>query len=481
MLTICFVAALAPLPAYNLHVDASRVLSRDVTHEYLNREGNIGFLKMVHVLESEIYDSFVFGSSRVRFGIDADYLDELTNDHWYKFDYPGGVLREHLHNLRVLVESERDVKSVLLAVDDFVLYERRNNESDYNYRLYPIGWLEWVQFYQFYLFKWPGKIERAINLGETKLVPTDRIQGERKGIDFGLDTSDARELRLLSELPQGMAYGSATPYMSEVLAELRQIKYLCNQYGIDLQVIITPRHYKTMLSRNWDVLAEFRRKMAEITEFYDFNGVIPQTLDARYWRETSHFHPEVGREISRVIFAGQSLPGGTYGKRVTRANVQSHNHAMRAEYLTALPRLLASDDRVSLHPSFLGSDLSEIPFTEISEFKVNSGVMEIASNMVQVRREASAEPLAVEFQVRPRKDGDSYLATLELAATTAGGITVWLANDRAKRFELRGGGIDRHSFFVSRSELDEPLRIEFSASVEVAKLIKLSVQPAFQQ
>lgn len=465
--------AILPLPVFNLWIDSSRVLGRDFEHEYFNREGNVAFLKMAYVLSHEPYDSFYFGSSRTRFGVDVEHLGGLVGGHWYKLEYPGGVVTEHLHNLRVLLDHGREIRRVVLSLDDFVLYTDRNNESDYNYRLYPEHWWQWFDFYSFYLFKWPDRRERAVLSGEAHLVPTQRILDEFSGIDFGLDTSVAHKQALDLDLAQGIQYADMSGFQERVLEEIRQFVSICRDEGIDLTVLITPRYYKTQLARDWATLADFRRRLAEIHDHLDFAGVSRFTTDSKFWRETSHFHPEVGRAMNRRI-AGNGADSSQFGVRVSQDNVDSHTSGFVEKLLSKVPTFLESDRRLWVHPSYLPEPLVVVDFWERGAAVVDQGHGRAHGElMLEVQR--GGGPVIRLSTTVPERVGESkgLVATIELASTRPGGFRLSAGSREIGWFPLRGGGLDRLTFDVSKVAPGATLTFEFDSEVDVVKLMSL--------
>ena len=356
------------LPAFNIYTDSSRVLTRGLDTAYKGRAPNIAFLRMAHLLEGEEhYDGIVFGSSRTRFGVDADYVGSLFGGKWYKAEYLGGTQREHLHNLKLLIAHKRAPEHIIVMLDDFVVFRHILTQSDYFYRLYPTSVIDWLDFYRFYLFKRPSETDWKIAFGRTPLEPYKRILNERRGAVFfedgGRDPDpDVISLRyfpefVLSAPPFGSGNEDKPHRIASVLVELQELRKLCEDNQIKMTLVITPRHYKTLFAKNVNLLMEFRVRLASIMPYFDASPLSETTMENRKWNESSHFMAALGNqvfdEVAKVEVKGK--PSSAY---VTADSVQVHVESMRLGLRQNLVALLRKDPRMRLHPSYLRPESS---------------------------------------------------------------------------------------------------------------------------
>jgi len=375
------------LPAFNLYTDTSRVLTRSFDTAYKGRDPNIAFLKMAHLLESEArYDGIIFGSSRTRFGVDADYVGNRLGGRWYKAEYPGASQREHLHNLKLLIEHDRAPAQIVVMLDDFVLFRQLNTQEDYFYRLYPNSTLDWLDFYRFYLFKRPSEVDWQAAFGRSPLQPYRRILAERRGavlIKAGTrDTNpDVMPFRywpnvVLSARPFRLGRADKSHRISSVLKELIQLKELSESHQIKMHLVITPRHYKTLYAADIRILTEFRERLAATMPFFDASPLTKSSTDNRNWREASHFAAKLGNAIFDEVVKIET-EGSRTSIYVTAESVPRHLESMKTGLQENLIPLLRQDPRMKLHESYLQSGVSQrFPVTNNRTVKIENSNLE---------------------------------------------------------------------------------------------------------
>ena len=356
---------LAFLPALNVYIDSARVLTRSLESAYKGRDPNIAFLKMAHLLEGDKrYDGIVFGSSRTRYGVDADYVGRLFGGRWYKAEYPGGTQREHLHNLKLLVDHDRAPRHAIVMLDDFVLFRHINTETNYFYRLYPDSVLDWLDFYVFYLLKRPSESDWQMAFGGTELRPYRRILYERQGArvfksgkrDSNPDVISVRyrPLHVLSVPPFGWSRDEKQDRLESVLEELEQLRDFCTENKIKLTLVITPRHYKTLMAKDIRLLTEFRLRLAERLSYFDFTPLSEMSMDNDNWREASHFFAMLGNRAFDDVAAFE-INGQSVASYVTDQSAARHVASMKRGLRQNLVDLLRRDPRMFLHPSYLSA------------------------------------------------------------------------------------------------------------------------------
>lgn len=89
-------------------------------------------------------------------------------------------------------------------------------------------------------------------------------------------------------------------------------------------MFVNPIHLLTYRATNLDEFDEFKRKLADITSYYDFSGVNDITTNNYYYYETSHYRPMVGDMIIHRIFNEPKDSSSTFGHWVTKDNVDEH-------------------------------------------------------------------------------------------------------------------------------------------------------------
>lgn len=403
LVTFCVAGlVLMLLPVLNVYIDSARVLTRDLEMAYKGRDPNISFLRMTHLLNgSERFDGIVFGSSRTRYGIDADHAERLFGGRWYKAEYPGGTQREHLHNLKLLIEHDRAPRHIIVMLDDFVLFRQINTDSDYFYRLYPDSVFDWLDFYRFYLFKRPSENDWKMAFGGTPLQPYRRILYERQGgrpaaspeakKDPNVIAVRPRPLRVLSAEPFGWERKAKQDRMDSVLQELAQLRDMCAENQIKMTLVITPRHYKTLFAKDIHILTAFRLELANIHPYFDFSPLSEASMDNQNWREASHFFSGLGNIVLNEV-ASVEVRGQAVENYVTEQTAALHVQSMKKGMRQNLIGLLRQDPRMFPHPIYLSAE-------PVARYKVtNSGTINVAEHDIR-----SQDARVLKAAIKPRK------------------------------------------------------------------------------
>ncbi len=345
--------ALIPLlktPVINGYVDYHRVLHNDYHYTYPGDFENRVYLKARWLLETKgQYDSIIFGSSRVIAGFSWGAL----GSGWAKHDVSGGLPKEGLNTLQVLLQNKAPLKEVILTVDDFnIYYQSRQNESDYRYRFYPKTWVERIDLLYFYLFeKVTGKVERALK-GETPLQKYENITGDLSGkVTFDSYEEHEETIKKMDAWDKDMPFN----YEADVEGAVKSIVdfvRLCEENDIKVTVLMTPRHYKILYSRDFYDMAQFRLQLAAQVNYWDFTNLKSgYWKDNHLWSETSHFGTELGDLILERVRG--NTPESSFGMLVNSDNVddfvKDQYQILAENYL----KITSYDSNTYIHDSYL--------------------------------------------------------------------------------------------------------------------------------
>lgn len=352
-LFVFVLAALVPvlsLPILNLKIDISRVLSEDFNFFYKDRDPNYRYLRVAHYLqEQNKYGNIIFGSSRTRVG----FSEKTLGDRWYKMEYPGGELSDHLWVLEALLDKHVKLNEVILALDDHDFYNSDVNKKDYFLRPYPNSIPDWLEFYRFYLFRPYTNLEREVLLGERELIQSDRITQR----PAAYRTPQKKELT--ANHKQVSFPALATRQIEDKSFEnLNTFVDLCKKNGIKITVLITPRFFVTLYGRNLNHLLEINQRVAKITNFYDFRQAHPWSFDPGYWFETSHYTANYGDEVLKLV---QGKPSQLislapdFDWYVTKDSVAAHNQRVVQEMLNKISLGKSIFPELKVHRSFMAA------------------------------------------------------------------------------------------------------------------------------
>lgn len=313
VLTIVLVI-IALVMCYNYKYDTYGVYNKDFSVPRV--EPNQHFVKIEYLIENPSkYNAYCFGSSRVG-NIDLKKIHNGYN--YYNMTYSEGVPGEWLEDINILLKHHVAIKQVMIGIDDFsfrVEPQRHNNQ----YLRMPYKENN-IYTYISYLLKPPSKPSY-----DTNSMSLYDIYDSGRPLHTWAD--DKIESDVESHI-HGKAFSEGSPYVGEriqqTIAEIQKIKEITAANDIELIVFINPINLLTYCGNNLAEFDEFKRELANITDFYDFSGVNDITKNNYYYYETSHYRPMVGDMIVQRIFEMPKEEGECFGTWVTKENVNAH-------------------------------------------------------------------------------------------------------------------------------------------------------------
>ena len=263
-------------------------------------EVNSNYIKMTYILENpDKFDSFLFGSSR------AGFLNvEKMGDRCYNMWYPQGMPEEHLNNLKTMVSKGLVPRKVYIALDsasymnDPSLHESMQTYSPYEYlKSHP------VKFITMYL-------DPAVALQSLPIISKHTPNGTyaecyyKTGAEISYGEVGTHSFK-------DSPYVGPTYMMDDCLETIRETVEFCKENGIESVFFTNPMHYATYeFSLELDYI-DFLKKLAEITPYWNFSGYNDITRNSDYYRDPSHFLPEVGDMMIDCMCNG-AQPDGLY-------------------------------------------------------------------------------------------------------------------------------------------------------------------------
>lgn len=282
-------------------------------------EPNKNFIKTEYISRNpDRFDAFIFGSSRVS-GI---HTEKVEGYRFYNMTYSEGVPEEHRQNLQVMLKRGVKPKLVVIGIDDIsFLIDPALHREDPLRASYPIGFRDKLHFYVKYF-----EPIMAVNSLETTYFMPRTIIYDRNfydtgwTLDYGMNPATNWSQ---AQADWNVRYANRTP---QALEEIRQLKQLCDEHGIELIIFTNPIHPLTFAQAVENGYGEFLQGVSKITGFYNFSGYNDITLNNDNYLETSHYKAEVGDLILDVIFSGkrdEHLESQGFGLYVTPENCQS--------------------------------------------------------------------------------------------------------------------------------------------------------------
>ena len=282
-------------------------------------EINKNYVKMVYVLNNpKKFNSYIFGSSR----IGNIHVENIKNERCYNMYYGKGVPKENLNNIKTLIENNCDVEKIYLGVDsysyteDYTIHNSEPLRSNYEYlKSHPLKFIE--MYFDMSLAIRTIK-EQYINNSNEEYGTNEVFYKYGWNHDYReeseYDFSNA-------EATMGNAY-----FLDETLQDIKEIKKLCDDNGIELTVFTNPMYYVTY-EASLDVdYYRFLKELALITPYYNFSGYNSITIDSNNYYETSHYKAETSDLLIDIMWNDKTydeLLEEGFGLFVTSDNVDN--------------------------------------------------------------------------------------------------------------------------------------------------------------
>jgi hypothetical protein len=276
-------------------------------------EPNKNYIKTKYIIENpNDYDGFMFGSSRVG----AIHVEKITSLKIYNMTYSAGVPQEHYKTLETFIDNGVNMDIVYMGVDSFSYTE--NPEKHYAQGLRsPYQYLENIgNFLNIYIN--PAMVVQSL---PTIMKNKDTAEAEifyTYGWWCDYDRSTTVD------------WSEVTPSIGkyyrfeETLQDIQNIKDLCDANGIKLVVFTNPM-YKITYEASVEVdYLEFLRRLADITDYYNFSGINDITVNTDNYIDASHYNAYVGDVLIDTIVNGKTdekLYKQGFGWYVTADNI----------------------------------------------------------------------------------------------------------------------------------------------------------------
>lgn len=279
-------------------------------------EPNKNYIKMSYILGSlNKFDSFLFGSSRVG----VIHVDKIEDVKCYNMTYSAGIPHEHLQNIKSLLNKNVTIKRIYIGVDSLSYTENPNDHCKQPLRM-PYEYLtkDKITLHKEYLdFKIiKNKLKNILNTRENK-----KQQDIFYSFGWWADYDSRFGYNWEKAEPTAFKYN----FLEECLLSIKEIRDICDQNNIQLVIFTNPMFstvYKASL--DWDYFL-FLRKLALITDYYNFSGYNDVTLKKENYYDPSHYSAEVGDIMLECMIMENRIPGlyeQGFGYHVTKENIE---------------------------------------------------------------------------------------------------------------------------------------------------------------
>ena len=313
-----------PLLVFNVVVDPYGVFLNG--NKFCQTEPNKRYQKVAYLLEHPgKYDSFIFGSSRANF-LSPQKIHEAS---YFNMTYSNGLPSQHYRDIKILMKNGVKIKNLLIGIDYFSLLDNfEPMENDLLRMAYPITITEKYKFYKAYLLNRPDWNFLKLGLSRNGMDRSGMfVDGtiSMAVFDVKIDSApEAHAKKCYNLTPFSVpAYSGAE--INKALDEINNIVKYAKANKIKTTFYINPTYYTSYLNVNLDNYFYALKKLADITDYYDFSGLNSVVVNSFFHYETSHFRHKTGdMMIGRIFDRAESEVPADFGKHVTRANVDAH-------------------------------------------------------------------------------------------------------------------------------------------------------------
>ncbi|MCR5521580.1 MAG: hypothetical protein K6F44_06680 [Lachnospiraceae bacterium] len=289
------------------------------------------------------YDAFIVGGSKAG-ALRPETLKELDGYNYYNCWILSGNLREYYLYTKFIIENT-DAKKILLHISGPEVKERdRTTFGDvYQTPAVVTGDSETAEFIEYlgkdislswdilmkkisgdYKITVPGKENGLRNLEyRYKRVSNDPVGYINTSV---LHDYEDHIRRLFTVTPRNAAINESLDYM-------KQIKNLCKDAGVELQVVIGAscinELYEYEAKTYWAYLIQVIDIFGEVWDFSGYNDV---NFNPYNFYNESHYNYEVGDLMIRTMANGDPLVEG-FGQLITPDNRYDWMKQRRADYL----------------------------------------------------------------------------------------------------------------------------------------------------
>ena len=302
---------------------------------------NMRLFKAVDVARIKPVAVFL-GSSRSEYGLDPTQTSLDNYQPTYNLAVGAATPYELLRYLEHAIANQPNLELVIINLDEFMFNELNREDAGFSEKR---------------LGKQHLILEDAVNT----TLSLDAVAASQENIAFSqknpeyqsyssrgmlnlrpidLDES-ATEYRFKKSIDFYFQVFPEYQLSQKYLNDFEKIIDLCNQYGIKVEVFISPAHatrWETIRAAgHWQKFEQLKREIVEITPVWDFSGYNSITTEPisnmmKNYIDDSHYHKQIGNlVIDRLLGVGNDKIPNDFGTLLTPENVELHLNKIRGD------------------------------------------------------------------------------------------------------------------------------------------------------
>lgn len=373
------------------------------------RIAKIGYLDRNH----EKYDSYVIGCSKSS-SIPTEALNKYFDASFYNMIMYGGDLYDIEKTAEYIIENYT-AKNIVVVIG---LEEARafNSEADPTKgNLHAkVDGSPTLPFYLKYLFLNPEYSKEKIKsyLDRSYLITPNEVFIPETGT-YNKSKRDAARIpsatKYLSENPDftSPSWYNPIPDADLCVESIGRIKDICNRNGISFTLITSPVYKKELECYNADEVISYYKKIAKVTDFWNFSGYSDITGEARYFYDSMHFRNCVGDMMLAKIFSdGSTYIPDNFGQYITSDNA----NALLTKAFTPIKQPdLSQKLTVLMYHHFTNGEALDSQLTALENAGYSFVTLDEVKDFVTKGHDLPKKPVLITVD-------DGYSSTLEIAA-----------------------------------------------------------------
>lgn len=274
------------------------------------------------------------GASRLDEALNPDSPALAEYQPVYNLAMQGGTFYEQRRYLEHAIATQKNLEVVIFGIDLWLLALPEATQLGFDENRIGKSHLRLLEFLQTYL-SWNTFNKSLETLQKNKEEP-DTIYYHANGLrDIGYI-----DLEFTHWLPF-VVNKKKNDIVPETLENIRIIRDLCQEHGLDLRVFITPPHaiqFEGSIAAAGESKIENRkRKIVKIMPVWDFSGynsvtTEPLSSEMTQYRDSSHFTIAVGDLIlNRMLQYNENSVPNDFGVLINSDNIEEHLAQIRGD------------------------------------------------------------------------------------------------------------------------------------------------------
>ena len=255
----------------------------------------------LNISEREVYDSYIFGSSRSRYYTPDQWALRLTGIQAYHFGVASETLFGVAGKVALLHKNGKAIKNALIIADAELL-SKAANSAGHLFRKHPLVSGEGNADFQFTCFKDffdPQAISSYIKLpAKSPVGKKDPQQVAEEEILKNRDAFYAPRLNMFYRRPATQQYEKQVLF-AEQLQLLQNMKKVFEEQHTDYRIVLSPMYDQKKLNpKDMETLCTLFGK----DRIYDFSGINDITQDLYNYFEIAHYRPAIAHRIMDSVY-----------------------------------------------------------------------------------------------------------------------------------------------------------------------------------